>query len=1740
MTDLNLSARRGRPLSRRRGRTGARPNLHPLALALAAAAVLVATPGIADPRALPGGLNVVSGRATAVTQGSRMTVTNSAGAILNWQSFNIGASNAVRFDQPDASSRVLNRVVGNDASAILGRLSSNGQVWLLNPHGVLFGAGAQVDVGGLVTSTLQIRDGDWLAQRFSLLQAPGSAFGGAKIVNRGTLRTTGGGQVLLIGGSGGVHNEGLIDSAGGQVLLAAGSSVDLVDTALPNLAVRVSAPAGQALNLGEIVAAGGRIDLHAAVVNQHGIVRADGIGAGAGGAVLLQGRDAVNSSAGSLTSADGAVGGSVQVDAGAGGTALLAGQTRAVGSAGAGGDITLLGRHVGLLDGAQVDASGAAGGGQVRVGGGLQGRDPSLRNAEAVFMAAGAGIRADAGTDGDGGRVILWSDRATRAFGTLSARGGSSGGDGGFIETSGGWLDARPASVRTDAAHGLAGQWLLDPDDIVITNDTGDSGITGGPDFTSVSSPALISTATIVAALNADNNVSVTTGSSGEGNGDIDVVLADIKPAPGVPVSLTLNADRNIVLDFATIRSDGAALTLKLVSGASGEGAVAVRSSSVFTAGGDIVIGGTASPCSEGCSDGRVGSVGTDFTGLRDGISVSASALDAGTGTITMSGHSNAVGADASGVAIIEGATLNGRRIEIDGSIEAASDYFRTGVKLAGGVITASDYLQVSGLALSSSYSFDAYPVGVDVLSELRVTGGAGESGMYIQGSVSDGPRSEIPGLPVLRRFGVGIRGGSGKLVAGAGAGIDIVGTDLSSNGDYGIYAAGSTADFLDASAGGLLRLRAQGDLLLAGEVLAPVGGTLQASASANLTVAAARLGGDAAEVSLSAADALVVGGSSEATQLVFDSSTEVDLQGGSVYIGTPRAAAPEGGTIDAFGARVGDARALEISPPSANTLIAAGGPIRVQGNRIELGGDTALYSEAADDAIVFTGGGESAAPVSEFRNAGATLGTPAGRWLIYTLAPEGGEGSFDPGGLRADFRQYDAVPGSTVLGSGNGFLFQLAPSLFLAGEGGSIAKEYDGTDSVDLASFGYSLGGLVGGDTVTGSVRFDDRNAGVDKPLVLAADGGTGIVDAFGAPVYGYRVDSTGLVGDITPRPLSLTAISVADKVYDAGTAATVTAWTLDGVIAGDDVRVDDTAAAFADPNVGAGKTVSARVSSLTGADIGNYALVPEAVATGTASITPATLVYRADPASMEAGSPLPALSGSVTGFVGGETLASATTGTLAFVTEATPASEPGLYAIDGSGLSAVNYLFTQAAGNATALTVAAAPTPPPLPPPPPFVPPVEPDVAVTAVAVLLPPPAETSPQQGRALDVVQALQPAGTSEGSTFSSLDLDNLSQETVAAVLAAREQYKKTVFAQALAQLEQNPQLADASGCATAEQATSGQCLMISALGPGAAAISNARVEQQSPVSAPGAAPTPAPPPAVSTPVTPSPAPAPAATAAGGAQADAALARLPEVTLQLPARRDVIAANVPQIERKVALVIGIDTYSDPRIPRLGNAVKDARAVAESLERNLGYQTLVLENATRRTLFSALNRLAVETGPNDSIVVYYAGHGQLVESTGFGYWQPADADPDRPETWISNADIGRLLRQLPATQVAMISDSCFSGSLADERIRGIVVQDPNQLLKQRAAVVMTSGGNEPVFDSGRNGHSPFAWSLMESLAKVSTWKPGSSLFEQVRFDVARRLPQRPQYGASRAGGHQAGADYLFEQRQLGGVAR
>ena len=245
-----------------------------------------------------------------------------------------------------------------------------------------------------------------------------------------------------------------------------------------------------------------------------------------------------------------------------------------------------------------------------------------------------------------------------------------------------------------------------------------------------------------------------------------------------------------------------------------------------------------------------------------------------------------------------------------------------------------------------------------------------------------------------------------------------------------------------------------------------------------------------------------------------------------------------------------------------------------------------------------------------------------------------------------------------------------------------------------------------------------------------------------------------------------------------------------------------------------------------------------------------------------------------------------------------------------------------------------------------------------------------------------------------------------------------------------------------------------------------------------------------------------------------------------------------AFVPQISRKRALVIGLNKYADKRIPQLVSAIPDAYAIRDALNDKLGYDVTLLENPGKAQILQAFNRIALEMAPSDSLVVYFAGHGDLVEKTQLGYWIPADAKADDPRGWISNKDVWRLLSLVKSQQVAMISDSCYSGTFAREesveagqKKNG---RNASDYLTKRTVTVMTSGADEPVADTGKSGHSVFAWNLLEQIKQLDDWSAGATVFSTVRTGVERDLPQTPQYGASISAGHQQGGDFLFERRE------
>ena len=387
------------------------------------------------------GLQAIHGAASMAVQGNHTVITTHNGAgsnhsALNWQSFGVAAGTTTQFNQPSAASTSINRVLGNNPSAIFGTLSSNGKLVLVNPAGIAVGAGAVVDTAGFTASTLRMSDADALAGRMRF--GDGALAGGLSVGGHIVAR---GGDVVLIAPSIETSQNAVIQSPNGATVLAAGQKVEVTGRGLEGIHLQVQAPQDSAVNLGTIK--GDAVGIFAGTLKHSGLISATQASA-EGGKVVLRGQDTADIS-GTITATRGNLGGQVHATA----------------------------NKVKLRSGAVIDASGAAGGGEVLIGGGWQGKDARVSNAAETLAESGSTIRADATGNGNGGTVVLWSDDSTRTGAAISARGGANGGNGGQVETSGKGQLVFRSTVDVSAPRGQAGQLLLDPQDIFIADGAG-------------------------------------------------------------------------------------------------------------------------------------------------------------------------------------------------------------------------------------------------------------------------------------------------------------------------------------------------------------------------------------------------------------------------------------------------------------------------------------------------------------------------------------------------------------------------------------------------------------------------------------------------------------------------------------------------------------------------------------------------------------------------------------------------------------------------------------------------------------------------------------------------------------------------------------------------------------------------------------------------------------------------------------------------------------------------------------------------------------------------------------------------------------------------------------------------------------------------------------------------------------------------------------------------------------------
>ncbi|WP_061827728.1 two-partner secretion domain-containing protein, partial [Haemophilus influenzae] len=378
------------------------------------------------------GMDVVHGTATMQVDGNKTIIRNSVDAIINWKQFNIDQNEMVQFLQENNNSAVFNRVTSNQISQLKGILDSNGQVFLINPNGVAIGKNAIINTNGFTASTLDISNENIKARNFTFEQTKDKAL--AEIVNHGLITVGKDGSVNLIGGK--VKNEGVISVNGGSISLLAGQKITISDIINPTITYSIAAPENEAVNLGDIFAKGGNINVRAATIRNQGKLSADSVSKDKSGNIVLSAKE---------------------------GEAEIGGVISAQNQQAKGGKLMITGDKVTLKTGAVIDLSGKEGG-ETYLGGDERGEGKNgIQLAKKTSLEKGSTINVSGKEKG--GRAIVWGDIAL-IDGNINAQGKDIAKTGGFVETSGHYL-----SIGNNAVAKTK-EWLLDPENVIIENES--------------------------------------------------------------------------------------------------------------------------------------------------------------------------------------------------------------------------------------------------------------------------------------------------------------------------------------------------------------------------------------------------------------------------------------------------------------------------------------------------------------------------------------------------------------------------------------------------------------------------------------------------------------------------------------------------------------------------------------------------------------------------------------------------------------------------------------------------------------------------------------------------------------------------------------------------------------------------------------------------------------------------------------------------------------------------------------------------------------------------------------------------------------------------------------------------------------------------------------------------------------------------------------------------------------------
>ncbi|MEO8153268.1 MAG: filamentous hemagglutinin N-terminal domain-containing protein [Rhizobacter sp.] len=664
-----------------------------------------------------GGAQINATVAPPVAATMNITQSTSTGnrALLEWTSFSIGSAAKVNIVQPNAQSVLVNRVVGAGgtspigASEIYGSMNANGRVFLINPTGIVFGPGAQVNVGSLVATTLDLTD-PMMSTNYQSLMAgdPVQLIGAtsdtgtslsvlpANVIQVPQIQVTDKGSILLLSRNN-LSQGGTISAPSGQINLSTAQQATLIPVGTSGF-VEVAMAQSTKVQTGV-----------STLTNSFTVANSGSIVIGAQDKDEIPRGDTLAITSRVITDAiggSGGDGGSIRIGAGANGSVTLTPESIVSASNvnGSGGTIAIQGGSIVINGGTSattntswVWAEGKSGGGSVTIGG---------SGTRSLSIQPNTVVSADATNSGNGGSVSALATfninspvpvaRSTfgvaEIYGDLRARGGTNGGNGGTIETSGAAITTSLLNTTTGVtttgtmnasargARGTAGSWTLDPFDVTISSAPTSSTTSV---FTPTGPGANVNAADISAALNAGTNVTIATDAGGNGNaaGNITFTNATViqRTAGTAATSLTLQANNNITMTGSGIATSAGPVNVRFVADSDGSGAGGINiTGSIGTGGGTLeLVGGT---------DPNAGAA----ISANGGVVLGAGTIDTrgatgGAGAVTIRGRST-LGSASPGVSL--GSTFNVGNMSVQGSSSNG-----TGVSLNGANITTSSGL---------------------------------------------------------------------------------------------------------------------------------------------------------------------------------------------------------------------------------------------------------------------------------------------------------------------------------------------------------------------------------------------------------------------------------------------------------------------------------------------------------------------------------------------------------------------------------------------------------------------------------------------------------------------------------------------------------------------------------------------------------------------------------------------------------------------------------------------------------------------------------------------------------------------------------------------------------------------------------------------------------------------------------------------------------------------------------------